>query len=264
MESGQVSTKPLTRDESKTLLSFIESSKIIYNKATNATTNKMKTEEWKRIADQFNAVVTSCHRTPQQLRLKWENLKKNSRKRNTLIRMNNIKTGGGGPDYIPPDEVLDKVATLLGNTVDGFTVEYGGDAELVPEPTNWASANVIIGDGDGGGIGSDFVVESQIIKLDASSISPGVQILQNDVLNEAEDPGKCSAKEPKKYLFTPRASGSKRKLFTKGDENRSARNQAIANYFIAKTKLLEENLEKVILEKKKLQLEIDNLQKDKS
>ncbi|XP_045450851.1 uncharacterized protein LOC123659711 [Melitaea cinxia] len=251
MESGQVSTKPLTRDESKTLLSFIESSKIIYNKATNATTNKMKTEEWKRIADQFNAVVTSCHRTPQQLRLTWENLKKKSRKRNTLIRMNNIKTGGGGPDYIPPDEVLDKVATLLGNTVDGFTVEYGGDAELVPEPTNWASANVIIGDGDGGGIGSDFVVESQIIKLNASSISPGVQILQNDVLNEAEDPGKCSAKEPKKYLFTPRASGSKRKLFTKGDENRSARNQAIANYFIAKTKLLEENLEKVILEKKK-------------
>lgn len=63
-------------------------------------------------------------------------------------------------------------------------------------------------------------------------------------------------------LWTP--TGSKRKLFSKGDENRSARNQAIANYYTAKTKLLEENLEKVLLEKKKLQLEIDNLQKDKS
>ncbi|XP_045453756.1 uncharacterized protein LOC123663060 [Melitaea cinxia] len=131
--------------------------------------------------------------------------KNNSRKRNTLIRMNNIKTGGGGPDYIPPDEVLDKVATLLGNRVDGFTFEYGGDAELVPEPTNcWVSANVIIA--DGGGSGSDFVLEPQIIKLDASFIS-WCQVLQNDVLNDAEDSGKCSAKELKKYLFTPRASG---------------------------------------------------------
>lgn len=117
-----------------------------------------------------------------------------------------FKTGGGGPDYIPPDEVLDKVATLLGNTVDGFTVEYGGDAELVLEPTNWASANVTIDDGDGGGIGNDVVLESQILKLDASSISPGVQILQNEQ-NEVEDPGECSAKKLKKYLFTPRASG---------------------------------------------------------
>nr|XP_037873909.1 uncharacterized protein LOC119630037 isoform X2 [Bombyx mori] len=46
--------------------------------------------------------------------------------------MNNIKTGGGGPSYIPPDDVLDRVAALLGTTVDGFTVAYGGDAELIP------------------------------------------------------------------------------------------------------------------------------------
>lgn len=28
--------------------------------------------------------------------------------------------------------MLDRVAALLGSTVDGFTVAYGGDAELVP------------------------------------------------------------------------------------------------------------------------------------
>lgn len=51
----------------------------------------MKMLEWERIADVFNAHMGTCRRTPQQLRLKWENLKKNSRKRSTSIRMERIK-----------------------------------------------------------------------------------------------------------------------------------------------------------------------------
>ncbi|CAH0730975.1 unnamed protein product, partial [Brenthis ino] len=43
--------------------------------------------------------------------------------------MNKIKTGGGAPEYIPPDDILDHVSSLLGSTVNGFTVEFGGDAE---------------------------------------------------------------------------------------------------------------------------------------
>lgn len=48
-------------------------------------------EEWVRIANTFNATMGICHRTPQQLRLKWENLKKNSRKRSAVMRMDRIK-----------------------------------------------------------------------------------------------------------------------------------------------------------------------------
>lgn len=51
----------------------------------------MKIEEWSRITDIFNASIGSCRRTLQQLRLKWENLKKNSRKRSAAIRMARIK-----------------------------------------------------------------------------------------------------------------------------------------------------------------------------
>ncbi|CAG4956665.1 unnamed protein product [Parnassius apollo] len=95
MEPQIIKNKPLSKDESKALLELIEMSKIIISKATNASSNKMKDKEWVRIAEQFNATATSCRRTPQQLRLKWENLKKNARKRCTKIRMNNINTGGG-------------------------------------------------------------------------------------------------------------------------------------------------------------------------
>ncbi|CAG4972608.1 unnamed protein product [Parnassius apollo] len=102
-------------------------SKIIMSKATNASKNKMKDKEWVRIAEQFNATATSFRRTPQQLRLKWENLKLSARKRCTKIKMNSIKTGSGVGEYITPDEILERVTSLLGNTASGLVVPYGGD-----------------------------------------------------------------------------------------------------------------------------------------
>ncbi|CAG5004328.1 unnamed protein product [Parnassius apollo] len=51
-------------------------------------------------------------RRPEQLRLKWKNLKNSARKRNTLIRQNNLKIGGG-ITYIPPDEALDRITSML-------------------------------------------------------------------------------------------------------------------------------------------------------
>lgn len=49
---------------------------------------------------------------------------------------------GGGRTYIPPDEVLEKVATLLGTTCTGLTAEFGGDSanslEINIEPANEA------------------------------------------------------------------------------------------------------------------------------
>lgn len=87
----QVKGKPLTKEETKFLLELIEGSKIITSKTTNASNNKLKTEEWVRLTERFNATATNSPRTFQQLRLKWENLKKNARKRSTKIRMNQIK-----------------------------------------------------------------------------------------------------------------------------------------------------------------------------
>ncbi|KOB75810.1 Uncharacterized protein OBRU01_06938, partial [Operophtera brumata] len=83
---------------------------------------------WAQITDSFNASVSSCPRRTDQLKLKWENLKKSARKRSTKIRMNHIKTGGGKPDYIPPDDALDRVASILGATCEGYSVAFGGDS----------------------------------------------------------------------------------------------------------------------------------------
>ncbi|XP_047027631.1 uncharacterized protein LOC124635724 [Helicoverpa zea] len=100
---------------------------VITTKATNATNNKLKEEAWKAIAQEFSAVTGDMQR-PEQIRLKWENLKKFARKRSAFIRQNNLKNGGG-KSYIPPDEVLDRVASILGTKCNGFPAEFGGDSD---------------------------------------------------------------------------------------------------------------------------------------
>lgn len=88
----------------------------------------------------------------------------------------NLQTGGG-KSYIPPDEVLDRVASILGATCNGLTAEFGGDAneaiaseatceaivevldfQPLPELAQGSSVAVLGGNGggnDGGGGGSN-------------------------------------------------------------------------------------------------------------
>ncbi|KAF9796763.1 hypothetical protein SFRURICE_012614 [Spodoptera frugiperda] len=73
------------------LLDLISKHQLITTRATNATNNKLKELAWKSIAEQFSA-VTGDMRTPEQLRLKWENLKKSARKRSASIRQNNLNS----------------------------------------------------------------------------------------------------------------------------------------------------------------------------
>ncbi|XP_045504897.1 uncharacterized protein LOC123701455 [Colias croceus] len=244
MDTEHNKAKALSKDETKALLSLIEGSAIITNKATNATNNKLKMEEWVRITTSFNASFGTCRRTPQQLRLKWENLKKNSRKRNTQIRMNRIKTGGGAPPYIPPDEILDRVASLLGSTVDGFTVEFGGDSEQV----------VDYGDGDC----SDGAIINEVEKELPLDNGDGQEV----PFLVVNTPAAVGPALPKRlFLGTPRASGSKKR--PKPDEGCIRRNLAIAEYYEKKKMVLDCTYEKIKLENEKLKLEISKLKENK-
>lgn len=73
------------------LVQLVDSNPVIFSKATNASNNQLKEMAWNKITDAFNATVATHPRKLEQLRGKWENLKKAARKRNTKIRMNNLK-----------------------------------------------------------------------------------------------------------------------------------------------------------------------------
>ncbi|PZC80769.1 hypothetical protein B5X24_HaOG213993 [Helicoverpa armigera] len=164
-----IKAEQFVKDSIILLLDMILKHPVITTKATNATNNKLKEEAWNAIAQEFSA-VTGDMRRPEQIRLKWENLKKSARKRSAFIRQNNLKNGGG-KSYIPPDEVLDRVASILGTTCNGYPAEFGGDSneaiasraseaiievfdfQPLPEVAQGSSAVVTGGDcgGDNGG-----------------------------------------------------------------------------------------------------------------
>ncbi|CAG5030481.1 unnamed protein product [Parnassius apollo] len=149
-----------------------------------------------------------------------------------------LQTGGGPADYIPPDDILDRVTSLLGSTVIGFTVPFGGDKEMA-----WFD---VCG-------GADGIV----------GISDDLEKIGNVTVQ------------------TEQIVDTKEKKF-KPDENRTARNTAIAEYYSAKKQCLDAKLnninlendylklknvelklnnEKLTLETEKLKLELERLRK---
>ncbi|KAL0830049.1 hypothetical protein ABMA28_003507 [Loxostege sticticalis] len=118
--------RAMTKDEVGYLVDLVQIYPIITSKETNAGTNKKKDIAWVSLTAAFNAKSGSIPRNKDQLKAKWDNLKKAARKRSQQMRMNNLKTGGG-EDFITPDDILDKVAGFLGSTCTGFEVPFVGD-----------------------------------------------------------------------------------------------------------------------------------------
>ncbi|XP_045768687.1 uncharacterized protein LOC123869732 [Maniola jurtina] len=278
MDSEIAKGKPLTKEESKFLLDLIEGSKIITSKTTNAFNNKMKNDEWVRLTERFNSSATNCPRTPQQLRLKWENLKKNSRKRSTKIRMNQIKTGGGPADYIPPDDILDRVSGMLGSTGSGFTVPFGGDKESGVYTAGPS------GDGSNscdGSIGDNATVSAELAKepdlLPTSIINNDIEVVVcsgdgGSIITDCPGLQNVTPNKPQRLtLATPRTVRKKRRP----DDSKTAKNNAIAEYFAVKKQCLDAKLNNILLENEnyklknaqlqlgiqKLELEIEKLKK---
>ena len=56
-----------------------ENLEVIQSKLTNSITNRTKQETWAKIAQQFNAIGVA-HRSVQEIKDKWKNLKSTARK----------------------------------------------------------------------------------------------------------------------------------------------------------------------------------------
>ncbi|KAJ8714436.1 hypothetical protein PYW07_002661 [Mythimna separata] len=218
MGSEIMKGKPLSKEETKCLVGLIENNKIILSKTTNATINKLKAEEWVRLTKRFNATAAVHRRTPRQLRLKWENLKKSARKRCFNIRMNQIQTDGP-LDYTPSDDVLDRVADVLGSTATGFI-------DKKPDIS-------ILGDGDGSGDG--FIGgPAEVLPI---HYDPGLK--NSHSVPVSIDPGKRNAKT--------------------ADDGKAARNIALAEYYIAKKHCVDAQLQNILLQNENLRLENEKL-----
>lgn len=85
-----------TRTETDLLIDItLKYKNIIENKRTNATTWKDKIEAWEQICKEFNAASGNFPRSMKTIRSKYETIKKNIRKKCSLLKSEQTKTGGG-------------------------------------------------------------------------------------------------------------------------------------------------------------------------
>ncbi|XP_063372048.1 uncharacterized protein LOC134660233 [Cydia amplana] len=118
-----------TREEVDILIKLVEVNKhILENKKSDAVTWGQKEECWKAIELSFNAASGSTHRTSKNLRLKYEGIKRDTRKKSALIRAETYRTGGGSSTapVLTPSE--SKVKDMILLSVDGMESNFDSDS----------------------------------------------------------------------------------------------------------------------------------------
>lgn len=122
-----------------------------------------------------------------------------------------MQTGGGAGDYVPPDDILDRVTSLLGSTVSGFVVPFGGDRD--PEGVSVVGG----GDDDGGdddsgegAIGGNAAINLDNVEFEDPTVpsSNMVSLPSSEIiLDFAVEPLRTPDK-PKRVTFTTPKSGN--------------------------------------------------------
>lgn len=100
---------------------------IIENKKTDATTWKDKNDAWEKICNEFNAASGNFPRSTKTIRAKYDTIKKNIRKKCSLLKSEQTKTGGGQCSItLTPYE--EKVVSLTPNTMIGLESRFDKDS----------------------------------------------------------------------------------------------------------------------------------------
>lgn len=101
---------------------------IVENKRTDATMWKDKNEAWEKFSNEFNAASGNFPRSTKTIRSKYDTIKKNIRKKCSLLKSEQTETGGGQcPVTLTPCE--EKILSLTPNTMIGLESRFDKDSE---------------------------------------------------------------------------------------------------------------------------------------
>lgn len=100
---------------------------IVENKKTDAVTNKDKEAAWRQIEENFNSCGVSTNaRSWKTLKLKYEGIKKNTKKKSSLQRQEMYKTGGG-PSKAPEFSEIDEKVLSICSNITGLEPRHDSD-----------------------------------------------------------------------------------------------------------------------------------------
>lgn len=119
---------------------------VIECKKSDATTWKEKEEAWNTLAADFNKdplCQGRSARTAKALKGKWENLKKNGKKKFALEKEELYKTGGGKGDFPKITQQDDDIKEIIGVAVTGIENSYDSDKNWTQLQTDMQQNNAI-------------------------------------------------------------------------------------------------------------------------
>ena len=112
-------------------MSLAETKKnIIENKKSDATTWQEKEKAWKDIEKAFNSASGSVFRDHKHLKLKYEAIKRDTRKKSAVVRAERYKTGGGTSTAPPLTPAEEKVKQMILLSVEGNESQFDSDLVL--------------------------------------------------------------------------------------------------------------------------------------
>ncbi|VEN55800.1 unnamed protein product, partial [Callosobruchus maculatus] len=103
---------------------------IIENKKTDGVTWREKEKIWKQIEIEFNSITNGLSRTARQLKMKYDSIKKDLKKKNANHKMYVQGTGGGEqrPSPKPYCEEENQLLATISVAVEGLNSETDSDA----------------------------------------------------------------------------------------------------------------------------------------
>ncbi|XP_071053897.1 nuclear apoptosis-inducing factor 1-like [Onthophagus taurus] len=105
---------------------IIEKKNIVENKKSDAVHWQEKHQTWSEIARAMTA-TTGIDRDVKSVKGKYDQIKKEVRKKNSKIRMNALKTGGGPVEDVSLTPIEEKVKGLILLSVVGMPSTYDSD-----------------------------------------------------------------------------------------------------------------------------------------
>ncbi|XP_063219423.1 myb/SANT-like DNA-binding domain-containing protein 3 [Bacillus rossius redtenbacheri] len=128
--------KNTSQQEKYILLDLVtEHFNIIENKKTDGVSQQQKMKQWQILADTFNCMSGEHHRTAENLKAVWENLKKHTRKTSADQRVQVLTGTGGGPSKtVSKDPICERVQSLIKPTIDGAKNPFNSDSDAIILP----------------------------------------------------------------------------------------------------------------------------------
>ncbi|XP_018303522.1 myb/SANT-like DNA-binding domain-containing protein 4 [Mycetomoellerius zeteki] len=114
--------------EVEILVSIIQEFKnIIECKKTDATTWRDKDAAWENVAKAFNSSSGEVFRLKKALKAKYEDIKKNVKKKLAHNRLETFKTGGGEPQIRSLTGIEENIISMLPSSIEGLPSVWDSD-----------------------------------------------------------------------------------------------------------------------------------------